>query len=207
MISFLTAGFILGFSAGLSPGPLLALVITETLRHNLKAGLKVAVAPLITDFPIILLTVVVLEQLSRFKQVLGGISILGSFFVAYLGYQSIRTSGIAVNFQKAEEKSLRKGIIVNFLSPHPYLFWFSVGAPITVRALNLNVLAAAAFIGSFYLCLVGSKIAVAAIVSRSRSFLAGNMYIYTLRFLGFLLLIFAGLLFYNGVKLLIQIDI
>lgn len=203
MIPFLAAGIVLGFSAGLSPGPLLALVISETLRHNLKAGLKVAFAPVVTDCPIIILTVFALEKLSHFKPVLGGISILGGFFIAYLGYQSIWTSGVADSFQKTEEKSFRKGIIVNFLSPHPYLFWFSVGAPMTVSAMNLNIFAAAAFIGSFYLFLVGSRIVVALIVNKSRSFLAGKIYIYTLRFLGFILLIFAGLLFYEGMQLLI----
>ncbi|MCD6225405.1 MAG: hypothetical protein J7K32_07820 [Deltaproteobacteria bacterium] len=56
MLTFLTAGTILGLSAGLIPGPLLTLVISETLRHNIKAGIKIAVAPLLTDLPIIGLT-------------------------------------------------------------------------------------------------------------------------------------------------------
>ena len=55
-IAFLTMGAFLGLTAGLSPGPLLTLVITETLKHSRAAGIKIAVAPLITDVPIIIFT-------------------------------------------------------------------------------------------------------------------------------------------------------
>ncbi|NCD26558.1 MAG: hypothetical protein EOL86_13335, partial [Deltaproteobacteria bacterium] len=49
------SGLVLGLSAGLSPGPLLTLMLSETLRHGVRAGLLVAVAPLISDLPIIIL--------------------------------------------------------------------------------------------------------------------------------------------------------
>ena len=47
MIDFLTIGAALGLSAGLAPGPLLTLVISETLQHGVKSGVKVALAPVI----------------------------------------------------------------------------------------------------------------------------------------------------------------
>jgi hypothetical protein len=53
MTHFLGIGIIFGLSAGLAPGPLLMLVISDTLRHGIKAGVKVALAPVITDLPII----------------------------------------------------------------------------------------------------------------------------------------------------------
>lgn len=56
MMFFITAGAALGLSAGFSPGPLLTLVLTETLHHGVKAGIRVALAPMITDAPIIVLT-------------------------------------------------------------------------------------------------------------------------------------------------------
>ncbi|MCU0597824.1 MAG: LysE family translocator [Desulfobacterales bacterium] len=204
MIAFLTSGFILGLSAGVSPGPLLALIISETLRHNLKAGIKIAFAPLITDIPIVILTLFILSKISHFHAALGGISIIGGCFVLYLGCQNIRSTGAKIPDENVTERSLQKGIAVNFLSPHPYLFWLTVGAPITVKAMEHSLFAAAAFIGSFYFLLVGSKIVIAFIVVKSRSFLAGKVYIFTMRCLGFMLLILAGFLFYDGIKLLTE---
>jgi len=201
MISFLTTGTILGFSAGFTPGPLLTLVISETLKHDLKAGVKVALAPILTDLPIIILTLFMLAKLSHFRTILGAISFLGGLFILYLGYESMRTKGVNITLHDCRAQSLRKGIIVNALSPYPYLFWFSVGAPTTIKAMDQSVVAALAFISSFYVLLVGSKIALAILVGKSRSFLTGNSYIYTMRFLGLILFVFAVFLFYDGLKL------
>jgi len=70
------------------------------------------------------------------------------------------------------------------------------------RSMNLNRIAPIAFIGSFYVFLIGSKILLAVLVGRSKSFLNGTLYIYTMRFLGLALCILALLLFRDGLKLL-----
>jgi threonine/homoserine/homoserine lactone efflux protein len=202
MVNFLTMGSILGLSAGFAPGPLLTLVISETLRHDIRAGVKVALAPMITDLPIIMLTLFILVKLSGFHNVLGIISCMGGFFVLYLGWQSMVTKGVELNLQETRSKSLAKGIIVNTLNPHPYLFWFSVGGPTVTKAMNQGLFAPLAFIGSFYVLLVGSKILIALLVGKSRSFLTGKGYIYTMRLLGVALCALAIFLFRDGFKLL-----
>jgi threonine/homoserine/homoserine lactone efflux protein len=202
MISFLTIGIILGLSAGFAPGPLLTLVISETLQHDIQSGVKVALAPIITDLPIIILTLFILAKLSNFHSIIGIISLIGGFFILSIGYASIRTKGVEPNLQETKPKSLTKGILANALNPHPYLFWFSVGAPIMIKAVRQNMIAPLAFIGSFYAFLVGSKILLAILVGNSKSFLVGNVYIYTMRFLGMVLCVLAFGLFYDGLKLL-----
>jgi len=202
MMYFLTIGTVLGLSAGIAPGPLLTLLISETLQHDTKSGIKVALAPIITDLPIIILTLFVLSRLSNFHTILGIISLAGGFVLLSMGYESIRTKGVELRIRETEPKSLTKGVLVNALNPHPYLFWFSVGAPIMTKAMSLNISALFAFIVSFYAFLVGSKILLAIVVGRSKSFLNGTVYLYTMRFLGFVLGILALVLFYDGLKLL-----
>ena len=189
-------------SAGLAPGPLLAFVISQTLKYNVKEGLKVALAPLITDLPIILITLFLLTKLSNFKMVLGVISFLGGAFILYLSYETIQTKPLQVAYQDAKPQSLKKGAMVNALNPYPYLFWFSVGAPTMLKAQAASSLGAAAFVTSFYLCLVGSKIFLALVVGKSRTFLDGRVYVYTMRALGMLLFLFALLLFRDGLRLI-----
>ena len=201
MIEFLSTGTILGLSAGFAPGPLLALVISETLQYDMKAGFKVAVAPILTDLPIIIFTLFLLAKLSSFHTVLGVISVMGALFILYMGYESIRAKGANIGLDDLSPKSLRKAIVVNALNPHPYLFWLTVGAPITIKAIDQGFYETLAFIGSFYIMLVGAKIALALLVGKSRSFLTGNMYIYTMRFLGLALIGFAVFLFIDGLKL------
>jgi threonine/homoserine/homoserine lactone efflux protein len=202
MINFLTIGTILGLSAGFAPGPLLTLVISETLQHDVKSGVKVALAPIITDLPIVILTLFILAKLSNFHNILGIISLTGGFVILFMGCESIRTKGVELNLQETKPKSLTKGILVNALSPHPYIFWLSVGAPTMTKAMNQSIIATLAFMVSFWGLLVGSKILLAIMVGRSKSFLVGNAYIYTMRFLGLVLCVLAFVLFRDGLKLL-----
>jgi threonine/homoserine/homoserine lactone efflux protein len=202
MIDFLTIGVILGLSAGLAPGPLLTLVISETLQHDIKSGVKVALAPIITDLPIIILTIFVLVKLSNFHNILGIISLIGGFVILFMGYEIICSKGVELNIQTEQESSLTRGILANALNPHPYLFWFSVGGPTITKAVNVNALAPVVFICGFYISLVGSKILLAVLVGKSRSFLTNKVYIYTMRFLGMVLCLLAVVLFRDGLGLL-----
>jgi threonine/homoserine/homoserine lactone efflux protein len=202
MLSYLTMGTLLGLSAGFAPGPLLTLVISETLHYGMRAGVKVALAPILTDLPIISLTLVILANLSGFETALGVISFLGAVFVSYMGYESFRTKGMDIRPDVSVSHSFKKGVTVNFLNPHPYLFWLSVGTPLILKAVEEGFPSAVTFILSFYIFLVGSKIMLAVIIGRSRAFLKGRIYIFIMRFLGLALFFFAVVLFRDGLRFL-----
>lgn len=194
IIFYLLSGILFGLSAGISPGPLLTLVISETVRHNLKEGIKIAFAPILTDLPIILVTIFVISKLANFYKIIGGISIFGGIYLFYLAYECFITKQIDMNVNPVKPNSIKKGIIANFLNPSPYLFWFTIGAPTTIKAYNINVTASILFIASFYVFIIGTKVVVALIVEKSRTFLKSNYYIYIMKFLGFVLALY-GLIF------------
>ena len=202
MIEYLSAGTLLGLASGFSPGPLQVLVLSETIRHGLRSGIKVCVAPLITDIPIIIFSLLVLNKLAHFKTILGGVSILGGLFILYLGYDSIKTKGLELDLPPAVFNSFKKGVITNALNPHPYIFYMTVGAPIIFKAINQNFLSALLFIGFFLIFLVGAKVILAVVVERSRAFLKGPAYIWIMRILGAFLLFFSIMLFRDGLRLL-----
>lgn len=197
---YLFSGAVFGLSAGLSPGPLLTLVISETLKYNAAEGIKVAVSPLLTDLPIILLIILVLSRISDILPLLGVISLCGGLFIAYLGYESIRFTGAEVELHAVPPHSLRKGVAANFLNPSPYLFWLSIGAPMLLKALENDPAGGIMFLVIFYLLLVGSKIVIALAVGKSRSFLKSGYYVLTVRGLGIVLFGFAVYFFRNGLR-------
>lgn len=190
MLYALSIGTVLGLSAGLAPGPLLTLVVTQTLRHGVKEGIKVAAAPLVTDLPIVLVSLLVLSRLSELDLVLGLISLVGGGYILYLAYESFRPAPTDTDASGEEPRSLRRGTLVNFLNPHPYLFWITVGAPFILKSWEEGPLAPALFILSFYLLLVGSKVLLAMVVGKSRAFLTGKAYLFALRLLAVMLLVF-----------------
>jgi len=202
VLYYLTFGLILGLSAGLTPGPLLTLVISETLRHGPSSGVKVALAPLICDAPIVLVTLLVATRLSNIDNVLGIISLLGGCYVLYMAYESTKQKKQENPQSEPGVRSLTKGIVTNVLSPHPYVFWLSVGAPTVAKSIKVSAFAPVLFIGGFYLLLVGSKVFLAVLAGRSRFFLQGASYRYTMNFLAVILGIFAIVLFINGLTLL-----
>ena len=202
MVHFLTMGIILGLSAGFAPGPLLTLVVAETLRHGMKAGLRVALAPVFTDLPIIIGCLFLLTRLSFFREIMGVLSLAGALFVVVLGWKGVMSRGNGEEKVPAATASLTKGVLVNFLSPHPYLFWLTVGGPVVSRAMAVDRVAPLAFVGGFYLLLIGSKVCLAALVSRSREFLQGKWYLWILRLLGAVMICLAVLLFQEGIAML-----
>ena len=193
-IEFLALGSFLGLAAGTSPGPLLAVTISETLQHGKWEGIKVAVSPLITDLPIILSVLFVLSHLTGYDSIIGIVAFFGAAYLIYSGIESlkIKTDSVELNVEKKD--ALKKGIIVNFGNPHPYVFWFSIGGPIIFKSLSTHVSATILFILGFYTFLVGSKVVVALIVEKSKSFINSKYYFSIIRILGIAQIVF-GLTF------------
>ena len=77
MIESAIAAIAFGLSGGLSPGPLLALVVAETLARGRRAGFAVAAAPLLTDGPIIAATVLLLGRIESSEPALGIVNLAG----------------------------------------------------------------------------------------------------------------------------------
>ena len=202
MIDFLIAGIILGLSAGITPGPLLALIISETIQYDIKAGIKVALSPIVTDAPIVLVTLLILSKLSAYNSILGIISILGSFLLFYMGFSNFRIKNIELDLKTTNSRSFLKGVIVNLTSPNPYMFWLTVGGRLIIKAKQISIITLISFLSGFYILLFGSKIIIAILVGRSKSFLNDKVYLYTIRFLGGVLWIFGIILFYDGLKLM-----
>jgi threonine/homoserine/homoserine lactone efflux protein len=200
VLKYLFSGIVFGLIAGISPGPILTLVISETLQHNKKEGIKISLSPLITDLPIILLTLFLIAKLSVFHQVLGFISAGGAVFLLVLAYECIVFKDIIINSEPQKAQSFKKGITANFLNPNPYLFWLTVGAPFLIKAYHEGLGSVAAFIFGFYFCLTGSKIAVVIIVDQTKSLLNKKVYSYTIRILGLILIVFAIVFIKDALK-------
>ncbi|MGK5630846.1 LysE family transporter [Streptomyces sp. URMC 123] len=169
----LALGVALGFSAGISPGPLMALVLTGTLRGGLGTGLRVAAVPLLTDLPVIVLAVTVLAMLP--DPVISGGGVVGGLFLLWLGVTTLRDARTAelpapdaAAARPQARRTLWQGVLANILSPHPWLFWLTTGAPLLVAAWRHGSLPAGSFLFGFYALLVGSKALLALVVARAR---------------------------------------
>ena len=194
-----TTGLLLGAPSGLAPGPMLLLIISETLRHGKRAGVKVACIPLITDAPIVLASGLLFTQITNMNTLLGGISIIGSIFLLNLGIKSLLAANSEFLDYTPRPLLLREIMIANLTNPNPYLFWFTVGAPIMVRSFQHNLGKGLSFLVSFYLGMVGIKLILAIATGESRDFLQGFLYRSTMQLLSVMLICFAIYLMLDGI--------
>ena len=170
-------GLSIGFVSGISPGPLMTLVLSTTLERGFRAGLLTAIAPLLTDAPIILLSFLLLGQLPQ--SFLAPITVVGGLFILWIGIQTIRSARHAREIETEETaggRDVLRGALVNLLNPHPWLFWMTVGVPFLIQSWNEAAWRAVAFMGAMYGLLVGTKIAVAWATARGRRFLNSLWY-------------------------------
>ena len=194
----LLLGVSLGFGAGLAPGPLLALVIRSTLQSGFGGGVRVALSPLVTDLPIIVLAVVLASSLP--ETALGALGLVGGAFVIWMGVEALRAHPEPDEVAGGPRRDLLRGALTNVLSPHPWMFWITVGAPVLA---DRGTGGSALFLAAFYLLLIGSKVAVAGLVDAGRSrLLEGRGYAVVLRATAVLLLATGVVLIVDAVETL-----
>jgi threonine/homoserine/homoserine lactone efflux protein len=178
------SGAALGLAGGLAPGPLTALVITQTLRHGPAEGLKVSLAPVITDGPLLLLGALAADWLARSDAVLSLIGLVGAGFLFFLGLESLRAGPLTVTPGAPPSGGVLRAVATNLLNPHPYLFWVTVGGPMVASAWTHGALSAAGFLVAFFATLCGAKAGIALLVGGGRRWLTGRAYVWSLRALG-----------------------
>ncbi len=85
------------------------------------------------------------------------------------------------------------------MNPHPYLFWATVGGTLLLQSFaTAGIAASVAFVGSLYALLVGTKLGIVLLVSRSQSWLKGRTYRAMLTGSGLLLIGLGLLLAWEG---------
>lgn len=200
LLTYIIPAIILGGSAAISPGPLNALVISESLKKGSRGGIKIALAPILTDAPIIIGSFWLINNFSSVEILLNILSLLGGLFLIYLGIKDITAKSSTIDESASEISSIKKGILTNLLSPNPYIFWLTIGAPLLISALNLSIFAAILFILIFYLLLVGFKVLLALFTDQVRTFFASRSFQYVIRSLGIVIIGFGIYLIYQGVS-------
>lgn len=179
----LALGIALGFGAGVAPGPLMGLVITGTLRRGFRTGARIAFVPMLSDLPLVLLCLTVVAALPH--SVLTWLTLAGGLLLIGLGAQTTfeaRTAELSAppapdaGVRAGDGRLLRQAIAVNYLNPHPWLFWIGIGGPLLVSAWRLAPVRGAAFLLGFYALIVGTKVVLAALVGLSRGRLSATGY-------------------------------
>jgi threonine/homoserine/homoserine lactone efflux protein len=155
MLIYLVQGLGYGLAAAAQPGPFQTYLVAQALNQGWRRTLPAALAPLVSDGPIIALVLLALSQVpawfQRFLYLAGGAFILYLAWNAYCGWRAGHTETPA-----GGGGSLWRAALTNVLSPGPYLYWSLVTGPILLEGWRRAPGDGAAFLAGFYLAMVGS---------------------------------------------------
>lgn len=199
MLSYFIQGFLIGFPTAAQPGPFQAYLLNETLDKGWKKTFIVAFAPLISDGPIIALTLFVLSALPPFF--IPMLRIFGGIYLSYLAITIILhadDSDVDANEQKGVE-GVKRAILVNMTGPGPWIFWSSIGGPLLLEGGKISLLNPTGFLLGFYTSMVGTFMMYIRFFGFFEK-LTGTFLSRTRQFSGLLLLAFAGFLFFQTIK-------
>lgn len=158
MLGFLLRGLALGLPAAVQPGPFQAYLLSQTMKNGWRRTLPAALAPLLSDGPIIILVVLLLTQLPAW--LLRGVQIAGGAFIimlAWRAWQAFRKADFGESEPAADaaQQSVVEAALMNMLNPNPYIFWGLAAGPILLQAWREAPLLAVGFLLGFYGMLIG----------------------------------------------------
>jgi threonine/homoserine/homoserine lactone efflux protein len=178
VLGLAAAGTTLGVVEGLKPGPLLTMVIRETLSGGFRAGAWTAAAPIFSDGPLVVLSLFAAAWMATNPSVLLTITVVGALFLAKMGVECFHLDPTASGAEEPPRPtaSFLRGVATNLLNPNVYVFWFLIGGPLMASVVDVELLAPIAYAVSFLTSLMLTKVGVAWFVHRASDGLSGPAY-------------------------------
>jgi threonine/homoserine/homoserine lactone efflux protein len=152
MFPYLIFGMTYAFACAVQPGPFLAYLIAQALAHGWRRTLPAAFAPLLSDGPVILLTLLLLTQMPVWLAPV--LRLAGGCFLLYLAYGACQVWRTYDPDGPADVSSGRQGLVkaatVNLLNPGPYLGWSLVMGPLLLQGWRERPAHGIALLAGFY---------------------------------------------------------
>ncbi len=156
MFEYIAIGGGFAFAAAIQPGPLQAFLLSSVARRGWKSTLPASFAPLISDGPIALLALLVLNQIPPFM--MQALQAGGGIFLLYLAWASYREwqhpEKVNIGTMESAPRTLLQAVTVNILNPNPYLGWSLVLGPAFLAAWKQDPASGIALILSFYATMI-----------------------------------------------------
>ncbi|NOY23035.1 MAG: LysE family transporter [Acidobacteria bacterium] len=156
MFKYLIFGITYAFACAVQPGPFQTFLMAQALERGWKRTLPAALAPLLSDGPIILIAVVLLRSMPPWLEPL--LFFTGGLFLIYLAFLSYRNWQSSPSSEKVTEPphadTLTKAAMVNLLNPNPWLGWTLVMGPLLVSGWRESPFNGIVLLAAFYLTMV-----------------------------------------------------
>jgi threonine/homoserine/homoserine lactone efflux protein len=156
MIGFLLTIVGISLSGVMALGPITAATLAAGARRR-HAGAWICAGHILVELPLVLLVAAGVGAFLRPRGVQAGITLVGGLLLVVLGLQllaSLRKSATGAT-ASADYHPFWIGVILSGANPYFVFWWATVGLTLTIRAMDLGLLALALFALIHWLCDLG----------------------------------------------------
>jgi threonine/homoserine/homoserine lactone efflux protein len=160
MFQYLVIGITYAFAAVVQPGPFQVFLLNQVLSKGWKRTLPAAFGPLISDIPVSIIALLLLNNFQH--NIISLLQAAGGLFLLYLAFSSFKTWKNYKFDQNNElhsgQTTLMKAVIVNLLNPNPYIGWSLILGPLFLKGWYERPANGIVLIVSFYVILISGMI-------------------------------------------------
>lgn len=175
--------FVVGLSGAVTPGPLLALNITEAARRGFWAGPLLVLGHAIIELVLVIALAWGLSQILGSSLVAGIIGVVGGLFLMWMSYSLFRqarhqTLPVGANPQGgySTRRLVLAGVVVSVANPFWLLWWATVGTTYLLWSLTVGIVGVALFYVGHILSDLGWYSLVSLLIAKGRRLMSNRVY-------------------------------
>jgi threonine/homoserine/homoserine lactone efflux protein len=197
----LVAGILIGLSLAVPPGPINAIIATESVKRSYFDGIKVGLGAMTADATYLVITLVGVTVLFKGDTVKMIVSLVGGLILAYMAIMILKDfkKPLKENGKKDLKNHYLTGLTIGLMNPAQILWWLTAGAALIA---NFN---APGIVGFFIgIGLWVSSFSMTLHFARKK---AEWLYPVVTIISGVVLLFFSALLIYSAFGLIIHLNV
>jgi threonine/homoserine/homoserine lactone efflux protein len=170
VLTYLAFGVTYAFAAAVQPGPYQTYLISQALSHGWRRTVPAALAPVVSDVPIIVVVVLLLSRLPA--PLLDVLRCAGGVFLVYLAWRAFRAwrepPPAAPGVAPTAPRTLAAAVVIDLLNPNPWLGWSLVLGPLLLAGWRAAPADGVALLAGFYTTLVVASAGIVALFAGAR---------------------------------------
>jgi threonine/homoserine/homoserine lactone efflux protein len=204
LIFLLFAGVAIGISGAMIPGPLTLFTISEVMKSNRFAGLKIVAGHVVAEFIFILVILFGFQNFLSSKGFLSTTTIIGGLTLIFMGSILIINAPKMKVVDKKSNSGFSKGLFLggiffSVISPGFIVWWATIGVSTVIRSLLLGLTGVVALTLGHWLADVGWYWSLSYALDKGRKHLNDRIYQNIIRFFSAALIVL-GIQFLLNVK-------
>ena len=175
--------FLVGLSGSVTPGPLLAINISEAARRGFWAGPLLIVGHAIVELLLVIALAWGLSQVLGSSLVAGIIGVIGGAVLVWMAFSLLRQSrhqelptGAGLERKLPTGRLILAGIVLSVANPFWLLWWATVGTTYLVWSLTLGIAGVALFYVGHIASDLGWYSLVSLLVAKGRRLMSTKVY-------------------------------